>query len=136
MEINTAVCEQQVWENRDIQLFFQEGRKVILDIIDAYIPDKKGTCIEIGCVPGAYLGYMAKKGYEISGVDWDKRVNFMEHHARKKGYKTGSFYEQDVLKFYPKEKFDVVCSFGFIEHFSNWQQMLVGIVHWQRMKDM
>jgi len=51
--------------------FFGKGRKVITDFIDKYIPDDtRGTCLEIGCVPGSYLGHMAAKGY----TNWEEII--------------------------------------------------------------
>lgn len=41
-----------------------------------------------------------------------------------KGYKTGSFYKSDIFQFEPKNQYDLVCSFGFIEHFTNYKEVI------------
>ena len=40
------------------------------------------------------------------------------------GYRVGSFWAQDFTRFAPGRKFDLVASFGFIEHFTNWEEIL------------
>ena len=42
----------------------------------------------------------------------------------KAGYRIGNFWKQDFEQFQPNEKFDVVASFGFIEHFNNFEEIL------------
>jgi len=74
--------------------------------------------IEIGCAPGRWLVYFHEKyNYQISGIDNSEigvrktQENLKHHNIDGKIYKTGLF------DFYPPEKYDVVLSLGFIEHF-------------------
>ena len=86
----------------------------------------QGTCIEIGCFPGRYLTFLGRKGYELNGVDITPRVaTEFPAWLKSLGYKTGAFSHSDFFKFNPEKKFDIVCSFGFIEHFNNWEEVFV-----------
>ena len=83
-----------------------------------------GACIEIGTYPGGYINEFGKLGYEISGIDLTPRVvELMEVFANKK-YKVGSFIQSDFLEYCFLEKYDIVCSFGFIEHFLNYKMII------------
>jgi L-malate glycosyltransferase len=87
-------------------------------------PNERGSCLEVGCFPGRYLTLFGRLGYELNGVDLTPRVKqeFPEW-LRSRGYRTGEFVQQDFFSFPDDKKFDVVCSFGFIEHFKNWEQV-------------
>jgi SAM-dependent methyltransferase len=43
---------------------------------------------------------------------------------KNEGFKIGNFWVEDFFNFYPEESFDVVCSFGFIEHFYNFEDVI------------
>lgn len=74
--------------------------------------------IEIGCTPGRWLVYFHEKyNYQVSGIDNSEmgirktQDNLKYHHIN------GKIYKKDLFKFRPREKYDVVLSLGFIEHF-------------------
>ncbi|GAF75721.1 unnamed protein product, partial [marine sediment metagenome] len=76
------------------------------------------TLFDIGCAPGKWLIHFHKKyGYQVSGVDssevgCQKTIdNFKSHQVK------GRIYQADFLSFTPPEKYDIVTSFGVIEHF-------------------
>lgn len=83
-----------------------------------------GTCIEIGTYPGGYINEFGKLGYEISGIDLTSRVVELTSIFTNKKHKVGSFIQSDFLKFRFPEKYDIVCSFGFIEHFLNYKLII------------
>ena len=86
--------------------------------------NEKKSCIEIGCYPGQYLSVFGELGYELYGVDYCTKVDLMAASLRKAGYAIGQFWEDDFLSFDPQRKFDVVASFGFIEHFDNFGEVI------------
>ncbi len=88
-----------------------------------YIPKiQSKSCLEIGCFPGRYLTIMGDLGYTLNGIDLTPRVkNEFENWLKRAGYKTGSFFQEDFLSFRSEKKYDLVCSFGFIEHFVKWK---------------
>ena len=82
------------------------------------------SCLEIGCYPGRFLAVFGELGYELYGVDLAERLEALPAWLRQRGYKTGQFWQQDFNAFDPRREFDVVASFGFIEHFTNWEDIL------------
>ena len=80
--------------------------------------DPKVKLIEIGCAPGRWLVYFHEKyNYQVSGIDNSemgvrKTQENLEYHNI-----DGKIYKADLFKFDPPEKYDIVISLGFIEHF-------------------
>jgi SAM-dependent methyltransferase len=93
--------------------------------MEANVPrtDSK-SCIEIGCFPGRYLAVLGTLGYELHGIDLTPRVNEIGQWLHSQGYKTGSFSHGNFLEYNSPRSYDLVCSFGFIEHFTNWEEVL------------
>lgn len=81
-------------------------------------------CIEIGCFPGTYLAVFGDLGYRLSGIDFCDNLSAVEPGFKDIGYKTGSFINEDFLTFESTKKFDIVASFGFIEHFTNYVTLI------------
>lgn len=101
---------------------------VIRSWINQHIPpvnrgDK--TCIEIGCYPGRYLTLFGDLGYELSGIDLATKLCDLPAWFSKNGYNIGEFCNEDFIQFNPLKTFDVVSSFGFIEHFTTWRDVLI-----------
>lgn len=85
-----------------------------------------GTCFEVGCYPGGYLLHLCSRfGYTANGIDMTPFVltrlpEFLtQHHVE-----VGELYHDDFLKFKTSQTYDVVCSFGFIEHFFNYEDVI------------
>lgn len=97
-------------------------------LIEKYIPrqtpENSKECIEIGCFPGTYLAVLGDLGYRINGIDFCDNLPFMEPALTKMGYELGTFLQEDFLLFEPKEEYDVVASFGFIEHFTTYESLI------------
>ncbi len=129
------LTEKQYWDNywRNIELPQVIKRETSasniqaeLDVFERYLPKNKLSILEIGGAPGQYLAYFHKKfGYEISCLDYSSigcektRENFKLLNIPCKIYQ-GDLFSEDLQL----PKFDVVCSFGFIEHFTD----LTGVV--------
>lgn len=96
--------------------------------IEKYIPESHNsekTCFEIGCFPGTYLSIFGDLGYQINGIDFCDNLSTMVPVLSDMGYELGSFYKEDFLAFSPQKKYDVVASFGFIEHFTTYEELIV-----------
>jgi 2-polyprenyl-3-methyl-5-hydroxy-6-metoxy-1,4-benzoquinol methylase len=96
--------------------------------IEKYIPTQTRssakTCIEIGCFPGTYLSILGDLGYQLSGIDFCDNLSTMEPVLMEMGYELGSFLQEDFLAFTPSKTYDVVASFGFIEHFTSYSELI------------
>jgi len=125
--MNKNLVNQDYWDNnyQDLTFFKVPDESVIKQWVNKYIPDSDGDCIEIGTFPGGYLEMFGQKGYRLNGIDLTPRVKEEEAGWLKSlGHKVGEFEQIDFLKFKPNRKYQVVCSFGFIEHFSDYLGIL------------
>ncbi len=95
-------------------------------ILPRYLPREKGlSVLEIGSAPGSNLVQFHKMfGYEPYGIEYTQngvelnRRLFQEHGIDPSRVIQGDFLSDDVRR--PLEgRFDIVTSFGFIEHFSD-----------------
>ena len=64
-------------------------------------------------------------GYQLNGID---QVDLVETELPKwfkeEKYLVGDFYQGDFLNWKSKNKYDIVTSFGFIEHFKNFDEII------------
>lgn len=82
------------------------------------------TAFEIGCYPGKFLTIPASKGVIVSGIDYIPQITGLEKIFHEHGYQVDEFINGDFLDFISEKKYDCVMSFGFLEHFKNWQEVL------------
>ena len=93
--------------------------------IEHYFPViQNKSCLEIGCYPGRFLAVFGERGYELYGIDLCEQLDPMQAAMKSKGNKIGHFWKSDFTSFKPDQQFDVVASFGFIEHYVNWPDIL------------
>jgi L-malate glycosyltransferase len=96
--------------------------------IERHIPavsnNENRRCIEIGCYPGTYLSVFGQLGYELYGIDYCEHVPLLPDALRRMEFKVGSFWKEDFFAFDPGGRFDIVASFGFIEHFENFEEVI------------
>jgi L-malate glycosyltransferase len=127
---NRNLAEQSYWDDAYSAYQLSDDSEQD-DVIKRWMqkvfnPVSEGSCFEVGCFPGRYLTFFGKLGYELNGLDLTPRVEkeFPEW-LRSRGYKTGSFVREDFLEWKSTVQYDVVASFGFIEHFTNWEEIFV-----------
>lgn len=91
------------------------------------------TVLEVGCYPGRYLKVFGEFGYQLNGIDLTPKVEReLPLFLAAQGYKIGSFKQLDFFDTTLQIQYDVVCSFGFLEHFINWEAVLLR--HFQMVK--
>jgi SAM-dependent methyltransferase len=107
------------------RLAYDEDSVLFKDVFDRYLPTG-GSCFEVGCYPGNFLIYLGRRfGYSVSGIDATPGVAAeMEPFLLAHGVRIGQFYHGDVFKTPVEGQFDVVCSFGFVEHFPDVREVL------------
>lgn len=104
-------------ENRDKDDGFYFD-KIISKTIDFNITN---TYLEVGGAPGSIMKHIQEKyGLDVSTIDFsDKSIT--ENYLHDAGVKNYHIYEEDFSKFDVRslhQKYDIVASWGFIEHFS------------------
>ncbi len=89
-------------------------------IFDKYLSRGNLDYLEMGCGNSSWLIYFAKYyNYNVTGVDYShKGIEYLKQRLKLEGLKA-DLYEEDFfeLKDKLKKKFDIVSSFGVIEHF-------------------
>ncbi len=123
-----TIVDQSYWDHsyENLTLKYEVEGIQFKDIFTKYLSRNARTCFEVGCYPGYYLVYLGKEfGYTINGLDktpyvTTRLIEFLSNQH----VQIGSFYQADFLTFQPSEAYDVVCSFGFIEHFYNFREVL------------
>lgn len=96
------------------------------------LPDIKGDVFEVGCAPGKWLAFMAKEfAMNPSGIEYSEAgmkatlENFKILRLAPGSILTGDFFQAK-----PEHQFDVVMSFGFIEHFDNVDEVVDLHLQW------
>ena len=100
---------------------------VVYQFIRKYVQESTGneTVIEIGSFPGTYISEFGELGYSINGIDiHPENARSMPAWLGSLSYRVGIFYSEDLFHFRPNVQYDIVCSFGFIEHFINYLEMI------------
>jgi cyclopropane fatty-acyl-phospholipid synthase-like methyltransferase len=81
--------------------------------------------IEVGCVPGNCLIYLAKQfGYRVSGVDYSDQLSYTRENLRSNGICDAELFQCDLFHFHPPKQYDLVFSYGFVEHFDDHEQVI------------
>ncbi len=84
-------------------------------------PDRPVRFLEVGCAPATWLAYFAEQfRYEVAGLDYAPHgVELAKKNLALCGVR-GEVFEADLFHHgLPKESYDVVFSWGFIEHFKD-----------------
>ena len=121
---------------------FWEGCRLPQTIRAAAIPDENQlfrqylpssgadtTLAEVGCAPGKWLHYFASEfGYSVTGIDYAPNAcETTRRNLRILGI-PGHVVNADIFQYSPQNGFDVVTSFGLIEHFNDLQRIVNRLV--------
>ncbi|WP_088322778.1 methyltransferase domain-containing protein [Polaribacter tangerinus] len=82
-------------------------------------------CFELGVFPGTYLSTFGYLGYRLNGVDQvDLVTTHLPEWLKSENFLVGDFYKKDIFKWQHTKQYDVVASFGFIEHFKDYKSVI------------
>jgi 2-polyprenyl-3-methyl-5-hydroxy-6-metoxy-1,4-benzoquinol methylase len=98
----------------------EEYSDLLQQLLDA--PGKDGASVlEIGCAPGTMIELMhrLRPGFRYSGIDYASEA--LEETRQRLAYRRidAELFEGDVREFRPPKPFDLVVSFGLVEHFDD-----------------
>ena len=83
------------------------------------------VALDIGCFPGDKLVYLNKTfGYSVEGIDYTGDFEKMKSHMNINSVSKFKLYNEDFLTWKSKKRYDLVCSFGFVEHFDNYEEII------------
>lgn len=122
------LTSQEYWINSYGQPRFEYSKNHdISKLLLKYLPkNAQGRCIEIGSFPGSYLAVVGTMGYELNGIDFHPlNISALPDWLLDQGFKTGHFSNEDFFAIKGYNNFDVVMSFGFIEHFKNYKEVIL-----------
>jgi len=100
--------------------------------IKKVLSDIKGTALEVGCAPGRWLAFLYKElGLIPSGIEYSKAgIEVTIKNLNLLNVKYDKIYNGDFFSLKPSSSFDVVISLGFIEHFSNPDEVIESHLRW------
>ena len=111
------------WESRKNLIFYIKPDYVFGDILAGLIKQKGiKNAIELGGFPGYYSIYLKKyQGLDTTLFDYYIHEGLIKELLAKNGLKEDdiNIIESDLFTYTPEEKYDLVTSFGLIEHFSD-----------------
>src|ERR1700761_553674 len=111
------------WESKKDLIFHIKPDYVFGDILGKLIAENGfNNAIELGGFPGYYATYLKKyKHIQTTLFDYYIHQGLIKQLLEKNGLKEGdiSIIEADLFNYTPEEKYDMVLSFGLIEHFSD-----------------
>lgn len=122
MKTTTRLTDETYWENQ-----WRAGAEAgdVDPSWDALLaahlnPSPSKEILEVGCFPGRFLVYFAKRfGYRPSGIDFLADTEAIRRHLTEAGVAPGDIVKADFFAFAPERRWDVVSSFGFVEHFDD-----------------
>lgn len=126
--MSDTLCEQNVWDSgyeAYVLAAAAAGDPLRLWIEKHFRGRAGGSCLELGCFPGRYLAVFGELGFELNGIDLTPRTDVdLAPWLTAMGHKVGGIVRDDFFKHRHGRTYDVVCSFGVIEHFANWPEFL------------
>lgn len=130
MIMNINLAEKSFWEsiNKTNEYAKPLHDNIIIKWLSKHhnVHVENKSCIEIGCFPGRYLTFFGDLGYELNGIDIiDRTSSELPSWLIGQGYKVGEFITSDFLEYNFNKKYDLVYSLGFIEHFTDWESVII-----------
>ena len=123
----SAVTSKEHWQQevRDSARILKPD-KTYSAYFQRYLPRCKGlTALEIGACPGGHLlELVLSHGYQPIALDYIPEVHHLVEGFSNCGVADLEVIEADFLEFDTDRRFNVVMSFGFLEHFSFPEEIL------------
>ncbi len=123
------LTDENYWnEGYNEQQFAEATEGPLIDLLNNYLENvEHKNCLEIGSFPGSYIPAIGRKGYQLHGIDFNKRnADELPKWLSSLGLQAGEFWSGDFFEFIKDHtnRYDLVCSFGFIEHFENYREVI------------
>jgi SAM-dependent methyltransferase len=124
-----AITTREFWDARAATAALSSGEPLVFeDVFHRFLhaSAKPGRrALEIGAYPGRFIYHLAANyGYEPFALDYCSAAMQLPAMFEAAGAPRLTLFHEDFLKWRTPERFDLVCSFGFIEHFNDWPGMI------------
>lgn len=125
------IVDQTYWDNSYKSYSFKplpQGDPT-RSLIDKYIPhaDHFQNAFEPGCYPGRFLLEIGRKGFILNGCDVTPRVelDLRDWLVKVGNCKVEKIVQENFDNLNDNKQYDLVCSFGFVEHFENYENIFI-----------
>ena len=105
------------------------GDKIKFAYLTKFIPPKPAKTLEVGCGSATISLLLSKKGYQTTMVDFADNALLVAKRRFQLQNTTGEFVNADAQALpFADNTFDLVMSFGLLEHFENPQKTISEMV--------
>ena len=134
-QLKNARTSEQWWEAQAYYSSEASPDARVRQWFERYLPKRSDwSVIEIGACPGSNLLTLAcSHGYHPVALDFLPAVQRLPAAFRKHGIEDLEVIQEDFFSFPEDRRFNVVMSFGFIEHFNDAEVVLRK--HWALVED-
>lgn len=130
-----SLTSPEDWRRQGYDRPLVRGASEFQEFLDRCLPKRTDwSVLEIGACPGTHLLAIAlSHGYKPTALDYLPEVRQMPEAFARLGVPGLEVIESDFLTFSTPRKFNVVMSYGFIEHFSGAEDIIRR--HWDLVAD-
>lgn len=125
MVLINKLSEKEYWDQHwnEEKKIGNPTQYIFNDLLKEYLP-YGGTYLEIGCTPGTTMVNFHKTfGYSVSGIDYSQ-ADTVRKTLEKYNVVNGQVIDSDFTTMSVFDQFDVVASYGFLEHFENYSEIV------------
>ncbi|GHB83353.1 class I SAM-dependent methyltransferase [Persicitalea jodogahamensis] len=123
------LVDQNYWDESYRDIDFYIGNNSLTDWLYRNYFNQRNlqnkTVFEVGCYPGTYLVHFGKQNMEVNGIDLTTNMINLNKWLVEQKIKVNKIINDDFFQLNDHVKYDVVCSFGFIEHFKNYEEVIL-----------
>ncbi len=111
----------EYYAKRDLASLEQLSKRETL--LDEFFNQHKGSIFELGCGQSAVLAKASQQGWKVGGIDFNaKAIEVLKVFVAQQNGDIDDLVVGDVFEYSTKvfsERFDLLGSYGFLEHFTN-----------------
>jgi 2-polyprenyl-3-methyl-5-hydroxy-6-metoxy-1,4-benzoquinol methylase len=121
LDVNKLYSEWASFYDEEVNLVIFLEEKDVKD----FFPNVKGKeVLDYGCGTGRYAIPLTKKGANVTAIDFNQAMlNKAKKKAKKNKVKV-DFIKQDITKYIPKNKFDLIISMLVLDHIENLEDIV------------
>lgn len=106
--------------------------RCLVKALKTHLTGISGSAFEVGCAPGKWLAFMSRTfGMRVSGIEYSKAgMQATLRNFGLLGLPVDTILTGDFFQVAPQAQFDLVMSYGFIEHFNDSDAVVERHLHW------